>query len=398
MTGQEGGGIPRHVPAMLPAIILLAGLAGPELAAQELPLKTTPPPGLVLACPPDPALAGAPDRGDPAEAARLVNAATQAMLLGDLDGALEFLDRALRVDPAAAEAEYLRARILQRQGRFEEATGALCRYLRLAPDGPSAPEARRALDDARTEGDAQRLLTAYRQALELEREGRLEAAEAAFTEVLNARPAATVALYNRAVIREALGRHEQAHADLWRYLELEPTAPDAAEVRQFLASRGEAPPVAGTPARADDAVTLPTGPAAGTAFLVGALVPGGGQFYTGRPGLGAAVTALAGGALATGLLYERTTIECLDGSAAVCPEDQIVSSTTERPLLAPAIGVAAGLALVAAIEAALHAGRQPNPARQPAPSGMAGAARSFAEGAVRYDGSTIQLELLRFNF
>jgi tetratricopeptide (TPR) repeat protein len=403
MTRQTRGSIPRQIPAVMPALVLLLGLAGSELAAQQLPLNTTPPPTPVLVCPPEPAIAGAAvaDPGDQAEAARLVNAATQAMLLGDLAGALEFLDRALRVDPGAAEAEYLRARILERQDQSEAATAALCRYLRLAPDGPSVPEARRRLDEARRQGEAERLLTTYRRALDLERDGQLEAAEAAFTEVLTARPAATVALYNRAVIRTALGREDEARADLQRYLQLEPGAPDAAEIMRFLAI-GEGVPGAdtatGVPGETADVRVVAAGPSAGTAFVVGALMPGGGQFYTGRPGLGAAVSVLAGGALATGLLYERTTIECLDASASVCPVDEIVSSTTERPLLAPAIGIAAGLALVAAIEAALHAGRASPTVRHVIPSGTAGAGRLLPEGAIRYDGSAFRLELLRLDF
>jgi tetratricopeptide (TPR) repeat protein len=404
MTRQTSGSVPRQIPAVMPALILLLGLAGSELAAQQLPLKTTSPPASVLVCPPEPAIAGAPvaDPRDRTEAARLVNAATQAMLLGDLAGALEFLDRALRLDPGAAEAEYLRARILERQDQSEAATAALCRYLRLDPDGPSVPEARRRLDEARRQGEAERLLTTYRRALDLERDGQLEAAEAAFTEVLTARPAATVALYNRAVIRTALGREAEARADLQRYLQLEPAAPDAAEVMRFLAMLGNEVPVAeapaDVPAEVADVRAVVAGPNAGTAFLVGTLVPGGGQFYTRRPGLGAAVSLLAGGVLATGLLYERTTIECLDGSATVCPIDDIVSSTTERPLLAPAIGVAAGLALVAAIEAALHAGRASHTTRHVIPSGTAGAGRLLPEGAIRFDGSTFRLELLRLDF
>jgi tetratricopeptide (TPR) repeat protein len=366
-------------------VVMLVGLAVPELAAQQLPLKTAPPPGAVLICDGEVgrATTAAPVAGDSEGAARLINAATQAMLLGDLDGALDFLDRALLLDPTAAEAVYLRARILQGQGASDAAVAALCHYLRLDPSSASAQDVRRRLDDARDAGAAQPLLDIYRRALALEREGRLTEAEAAFTELLSARSAAAVARYNRAIVRSALGRHDAAREDLLAYLELDPTAPDAAEVRQFV---GPGPVAAASAA-----------PRASAAFLVGALVPGGGQYYTGRPGLGAVVTVLAGGAVAAGILHERTTIRCLDALATVCPEELISSRDTDRPLLLPAVGVAAGLALVAAIEAASHVRRTAGP-REASRPGTVGSARLLPSGSLYYDGAALRIELVRLDF
>lgn len=373
--------VPAPQARALLAGLLLLGASGAGLSAQELPLKTAEPQAAALVCAPQ--AVGEPRPlgrvAEPAEAGRLINAATQAMLLGDLDGALDFLDRALAVDPSAAEAEYLRARILQRREEPDAATEALCRYLRIAPDGPSASEVRRRLQEALEQGAGQSILAAYRRGLDLEREGRTEEAEAAFTEVVSARPQAAIALYNRGVIRNALGRDAEARADLERYLALEPAAPDAAQVRQFLGDR---------PGR----LAATAGPTSGAAFALGALLPGGGQFYTGRPGFGAAVTAIAGGALAAGLLYERTTIQCRDALATECPEELIAGRETDRPLLVPAIGVAAGVALAAAVEAALHArGRRAAPAPR-------GAGPSVQAPRLQYDGSALQLELVRLDF
>lgn len=372
------------VRAVLMTPAMLGVIAVPTVTAQQLPLKTTPPPGAVLICDGTGAPAGAPvvaGAAERAEAARLTSAATQAMILGDLDGALEFLDRASTLDPQATEAVYLRARILQQQGAPGSAAEALCQYLRLDPEGPSAPEVRRRLDEARDQGVGRRLLDLYTRALALEFEGRLEEAEAAFTEVLSARPAASSALYNRGVVRAALGRNDEAQADLRRYLELEPGAPDAPDVRRYV----------GVPA--GDRFALRSG----TAFLTGALVPGGGQFYTGRPALGATVTGLALGALAAGLLYQRTTVQCLDALATECPEELIVSEDTDRPLLAPAIGVAVGVALAAAVEAALHVARH-SQVPTSAPAGTAGAPRSASGGRISHDGSALRLELVRWHF
>jgi tetratricopeptide (TPR) repeat protein len=368
------------------ALMLLFVCSVPQVAAQELPLKTARPAGAVLICESVPATPTGPASAqDRAEAARLTNAATQAMILGDLDGALEFLDRASQVDPTATEGVYLRARILHQQGQRGAAATALCEYLRLQPEGGSAEEVRRRLDDARDDGVARELFATYERALELELEGRLEEADAAFTEVLAARPGAAVAVYNRGVVRTALGRSAEAEADLRRYLELEPRAHDAPQVQRYVGI-----------ATGDRIATGQFQLDASTAFVRGALLPGGGQFYTDRPLLGAAITGLTFGALAAGVLYRRTTIVCEDALAARCPADEIISRDTDRPLMAPALGVAVGLALAAAVEAAMHAARR-SQVPSAAPSGMPAAARP-AGGRVGYDGSALTLELVRLSF
>jgi tetratricopeptide (TPR) repeat protein len=365
------------------AVLVFGAIAAPGLGAQQLPLKTAIPPGEALICgeavgeasPP------APVQGDADGAVRLVNAATQTMLLGDLDGALEFLDHALHLDPAAADAVYLKARIFQRQEAPDSAAAALCQFLRIDPVGPSAQEARQRLDAARDEGVGRELLDAYRNALELERQGHLVEAEAALSRFVAERPAAAVAVYNRAVVRLALGQDDGAHSDLRRYLALEPDAPDASQVWRVLGP-GPSASVAWRP---------------GTAFITGVLLPGGGQFYTGRPLVGAAITTLAGGALAAGILSERTTIRCRDAQATVCAEDWIASRDTERPWLLPAVGAAMGLALGAAMEATLYVRRAAGSAHHE-PSVIPGPARLLPLDGVRPHGSALRLELIRLHF
>jgi tetratricopeptide (TPR) repeat protein len=354
----------------LAALALLALL--PAVAvAQQLPIRTALPSGAAIVCSPEtmPGSGGSAAPGDAAGAERMIHAATQAMLLGDLEGALEFLDRALALDPAASEAIYLRARIHDRRGDEDAATAALCRYLAVDPHGPSAGEVHRRLDQARDQGAGRPLIEAYRRGLALEQEGRLAEAEAAFTEVVVARPMAAIALYNRGLVRLALGREEAGRGDLQRYLVLEPEAPDAAEVRRFIGPRAVA-----------------AGPPDGrTAFLAGALLPGGGQFYTGRPQAGVAVLGAVGAALAAGMLYERTTVYCLDADLAECPDELIASTETERPLLAPAIGIAAGVALGAAVEALMHV-RRAGPSGQTFRAGPFESVRLVADGPVRSHG------------
>lgn len=376
----------------------LVALLPVQLESQQLPLKTAVPPGAVLLCDGREAAAGTeePLPEDREEAARLTNAATQTMILGDLDGALEFLDRATAVDPTAPEAVYLRARILQQQGAREAAVAALCEYLSLEPAGRSAEDARRRLDEARDLDVGRELVDLHERALALEFEGRLEEAEAALTELLAARPGMTVALYNRGVLRGVLGHTDGARADLARYLELEPAASDEPAVRQFI--DGEtAPAVAQDPTGDGRAAADGSAPRAGAVFVVGALVPGAGQFYTGRPLLGAAVTGVAVTALAAGALYRRTTVHCLDATASPCPSSQVASRETERPFMAPAIAVAMGLTVAAAVEAALHATR-PSRHADARTSDRLGAVTSVVADRISYDGLTLRFELARLDF
>jgi tetratricopeptide (TPR) repeat protein len=378
-------------------VACLVVLLPAQLEAQELPLKTAVPPGSILLCDEREAVDGEePSPEDREEAARLTNAATQTMILGDLDGALEFLNRATGTDPTAPEAVYLRARILQQQGAREGAVAALCEYLRLEPAGPSAEDARRRLDESRDLGVGRELVDLHERALALEFQGRLEEAEAVLTELLEARPDMTVALYNRGILRGALGRADDARADLARYLQLEPAASDEPEVRRFIE---RVPTVAVAQDRTGDgrAAEDGRGPRVGAIFVASALVPGAGQFYTGRPLLGAAVTGVAVTTLAAGALYRRTTVHCLDATASPCPSGQVASRETERPFMAPAIVVAAGLAVAAAVEAALHATRPSQLAGAPTADRLQAVTATVAD-RISYDGLALRLELARLDF
>jgi tetratricopeptide (TPR) repeat protein len=322
---------------MVGGAVVVGMLASAGASAQTLALKPRPRAASLL-CEAGPAERPATD-GDPAELERLVNAATQAMILGDLDVAAEFLDQALEADPGAAEAVYLRGRITADRDGSEAAVPWFCRYLRLAPNGRSAAEARRRLEQAVEQGAGASLLAAFTGAVTRFETGELERADAILGALIAEHPIPE-ALYNRALVRLAQERPVEARADLARYLELEPDAGDRPEVEEAILTLEE-----GRPVRSP-----------GAAFLVGALIPGGGQYYTGRTGFGALVTGVVGGAVAAGLLYERTIIRCRSPlPSGECPQDAIAGTETERPLLAPALGVGAGLMLVSAIEAALHA-------------------------------------------
>jgi tetratricopeptide (TPR) repeat protein len=335
-------------------------------AAAQLPaVKTEAPPAPVMVCSPDavptpPAPdsdlnqdsagtttggTGAPS-GDSMEAgsvADLTSDATQALILGDLDTAAALLDRALAADPRAAEAAYLRGRVAAQRETAVRAAEWFCRYLALAPRGPSAGEAERHLARAADEGAARALYVLYSDAVALYEQGSHDAAEQRLSTLLDARPNAAEAWYNRAVVRAATGRPGPARGDLARYLELRPGADDRVIVEDFMGSL---------------AAASGAGPRPATAFMLGAVLPGAGQYYTSRTGLGVLVTGIAAVAVGTGIAYRRTTVSCRDASATECPPDLVIDRETERPYLVPALAAAGGVALIAAIEAALHARSQ----------------------------------------
>lgn len=314
---------------------------------------------------------------NPQEVERLVNAATQALILGDLAEADRFLTEALELDPCAVEATYLKGRIVaQREGQ-NEANEWFCRYLSLAPFGASASEARNRLEQAIENGAADDLSSAFATGVSRYRAGDLERADSAFTAVIDRHPVPD-AYYNRAVVRLAMDRPAAARPDLVRYLQLNPDAEDTAMIDGALATGNWSPK------------------SAAAAFFIGAFVPGGGQYYAGRTTYGAAVTTLVGGAVAAGLLVERTTIRCRapepDGT---CPQDAIAARETERPLLAPALGVGAGILIITAIEAAIHVGGR-GPPLTVALGGDGGAVLELAgTTAFSSGGLDIHLVLLR---
>jgi hypothetical protein len=147
--------------------------------------------------------------------------------------------------------------------------------------------------------------------------------------------ALTDAIYNRALAHDRNGEAASALRDYALYLRLQPQAADAAAVR----------------ARMD---ALRSGiPSPGTAFALG-LLPGGGQFYTKQPVLGVVVIAGVAGGVALAL---RTTTVTRD-TTYTAPFGGTYPGTytqTEHPDLALGAGVAGGVLLLGAIEAAVVA-------------------------------------------
>jgi len=86
---------------------------------------------------------------------------------------------------------------------------------------------------------------------------------------------------------------------------------------------------------------------------LGLLIPGGGQFATGRSGAGTLVLLAAGGSAAAGFLITKQSELCgapLDNSGR-CPQGSVLSTTVERPYQMIGIGAAAAISLLAGFSA-----------------------------------------------
>jgi tetratricopeptide (TPR) repeat protein len=161
----------------------------------------------------------------------------------------------------------------------------------------------------------------------------LAGAERAFTAAVTTAPSWADAYYNRALVLEADNQPERAILDFRRYLQLRPTASDSTDVarRIIILSR--------TPV---DALTR------------GLIAPGLGQFYTGRPAIGAAVLAGVIGSTALALsqstsVEKRTFTDPLGGRYT----DNV--TVTKRPHLTAGLAAAGAIWFVGAMEASLHA-------------------------------------------
>ena len=193
--------------------------------------------------------------------------------------------------------------------------------------------------------------------------------------------AAATTLYQQAAdinpsdpsIAYALGREYEATHDTramreyCRFLAINPGAAEASDVRQRIAELALALPPDTTVVRIPVAAAAPHMPSAGAAFFGGLIIPGLGQMTTHRPLAGVLVLAASGGALAYGLQSQPKTVQV--NHTAIDPLGhsytyQTTETRTERPNAAAGFGAAAGIAVIAAIEAATHAHSSNSAARE----------------------------------
>ncbi len=171
-------------------------------------------------------------------------------------------------------------------------------------------------------------------------------------------PGSASIAYRTARSLEEVGRTTEAQDEYCRYLALEETPSDRAEVEERIAVlHGDASPAGESPSPLGEEVAgsspLPSaGHSPPLAFTLGLLVPGMGQVYVDRPGQGILVLAAAAGSAAAGVLTRRVEVTCLspprDGA---CPAGQVLERRRERPYLAHGLAVAGAAAFLGAVQA-----------------------------------------------
>lgn len=323
------------------------------LAAQELALERDYPGFGPFECPAPVAFA-APAPEDQAQAGQLASDAIQAVILGELLRAQELLARANEIDPASAELAYRHARVLEDLTAYQQSMLEYCRALELGAEDQGILDSRVRMEsiyEIVRDQIPPEARQAFSDGILLADSGLLEQSVVAFTGALDASPGWGAALYNRAVVLEALGRITESLTDYRLYLEVTPTQidPVVARVTERIGAL-------------EGMVAQPTPSPAGVLAL-GAVFPGMGQYYSGRGLVGTLVLAAAGAAVATGLMYKEVTVTCLDPPpAGAC--NQVTDEMTSRPYLVPALGAAAAVTVVGAIEAFVRARRRRADAEQ----------------------------------
>ena len=371
---------------VVPAVLSLAAslLVVTLTAAQELvPRVELPPlpPGACERTGAGIAVARSIPDEDRQVARSLLAEANQASILGDDVRARSLLRGAAALDPGSAEIAYRLGRLMETAGEAEAAVTEFCRYLALEPEGPDAADVTARVDVlAPPEPDplpgAARV--AFQQGVQaLDRGAPVEAAQL-FSRALVELPDWPAAHFNRGIAYLQAGRTGAGRADLERYLELEPGAPEAVAVARRLEALA---PTAG-PFRSP-----------GVALATGLILPGMGHMYVGRPATGLAILAGAGGAAAAGLLYTQVEVSCLVPPAdGQCPAGQVAERVEERPLLVPGLAVAGVLTVAGAIHAFFQARESPD--RISASHGRAGwRAAEPALGLASGDGWALQVEV-----
>ena len=190
---------------------------------------------------------------------------------------------------------------------------------------------------------------AFRLGLALFDDGRYDASARAFEDVVKNAPTAAEAYFNRGLARAAAGNRSAALTDLEQFRASAPTVDDRVAV-----------------GRAIETLRRPVF-SPGVAFARG-LLPGFGQFYTSRPVRGVIVLLVVAGSAGAAFVQRTTTTQVAytDPNGVPAP---YTTSSTDRPYFAPGLAAAAGLTIIAAIEAAVFANGTQRDASIVAPRG-----------------------------
>lgn len=367
-------------------LALLASVYWVEpVGAQGLPLKRVEADAGPYGCP-TPSDVREPADEESRQAEALGSSASQALILGDTERARDLLARATQLDPTSPELAYQYGRALESLNDARGALAQYCHMLALDPESRVADDVRGRIGALAQGGRATVGPDAVERldvGVEHADAGRLTDALLAFRAAADLAPAWPDPIYNQGVVLLRLGRRNEAADALSRYVEMNPAGPDAIAVSQRLGQL-QAP--------------LST-PSPGGALALGLLVPGMGQFYSGRPAMGFSVLALAGGAAAAGWLIEEIEVRCRVSipPGGECPSEAVQGRTTERPYLVHGLAAAGAITLIGAVEAWVGARGRRSAERAGLASLDLGGARLSAF-AVEARGGSLDLDWVRVTF
>jgi tetratricopeptide (TPR) repeat protein len=235
------------------------------------------------------------------------------------------------------------ARAYESAGVLPNAANEYCRFLSLAPNATEAADVRAhvtSLVPPRPDTVVTVEGTAFKRGVDSYGKGQWNDAEVFFTTVVRVDSTSADAYYDRGVVRALQNNRIGAADDYERYLRLRPEAVDralvVARINTLRAQRLSA----------------------SQAFGLGVIVPGGGQFYTKRPARGL-LSLVAAGAATGFAITQKSTSETTTKTASDPFGNKYSYSVTTahktRPYLIPGLGVAGGIALWSAIDAARYA-------------------------------------------
>jgi tetratricopeptide (TPR) repeat protein len=308
-----------------------------RLRAQDLPLKRPKLTAITISCP---AIPAPPPTAQQVveEANRLATLGQEASIEGDHRAARDLFKQAAGLDARDASLAYRLGREYEDLKQNDLAVHEYCRYLSLAPNATDAGQigdrVGKLLPGA-VLAHGTVVVAQFKTAVTSYDARDWSTASDEFGKVVDAAPTLSAAVFDRALAREHDGDAADAIHDYARYLQLEPGASDGVLVRSRI-------------------VSLQHGiPSTSTAFALG-LIPGGGQFYTGQPVLGAVVVAGAAGgvvlALQSRTVTRDTTFQGPFGGTYTGTYNQ-----TQHPNRVLGIAIAGGVTILGAIEAAIVA-------------------------------------------
>lgn len=325
--------------------IVMSGAAVAQRTAPRQPLRQGAPPVAARTTCAAESTPPAPTADQQRRARDLAQRGQQSAILGDRAAARDLLRQAASLDPTNADLAYQLARAEESAGGDADAARSYCRFIALSPESPEATESRARLSQlalSTRHADSLRAASAFARGVAAYEQGHPDSADAAFTTALVAAPEWAVAYYDRGVVRDEMGRRADAASDFQQYLRLEPDASSRAQVAKRITILEE-PPLS-----------------PGKALALGLVVPGAGQFYTGRTMRGALTLIGTGAAVACGM-SERITNQSVQQTATDPFGNPYTYTTTQRvsdhPCRAPGFAAAGVVALVSAIDAYMYARR-----------------------------------------